>query len=433
MIPLPLAPGRSAIRRVVVALIAFLFLLDLGIDLHYTHKYGGIDLRDKVMGGRMLFTHRSIYTYKWQPGDPEQWLDPNDDPAAELNRYTGTPAQSLLFATIAWLPFGTLKYLWTALHYLLFAATLMLLSRNVPPDERLLLWSGAVLLMLSTVHWHLHVERAQTYILFGFAMAGVLCFAAREGRRPLLWIGVLLALLAAMKPTYAVLGLPFLLARRWPVVISGLATGAILVCLFLVLGLMDDWQAYFQAMSKWTTASFDTGGPPDGSLPAGQPAVVEGLANLRERKSFEVEDSSLQGIAAAMLGRVLSPLHCQVIMLLGIGVLMVLFARKAARMSTTDLFLLGFVAWTWAIICLPAPRFGYQYVQWLAPLVVLVRDRSRYPPGGLLLIACGALFALRIFAFAVPYSYLLGEGLMLLGLVQVLWARPGPAPRPVGS
>lgn len=418
-------PSRGLLR-VLQLLLALFFLINLGIDAYYTRKYGGIDLRDKVMGGRMLFSGTSIYTFKWHAGDDVRLFDPNDAPSAELNRYTGSPAQSLLFSSLNRMDFGTIRITWLLAQYGLFALCVWLFARGADKMDRTLLWASAVVLMLCSIHWHLHVERGQIYVLFGAAMA-VIAYLSLTGS---IWsqrfTGAILTVLVVMKPTYAVLGLPYLFARRWNVVAGGLVSLVGLVALFGALGLFDDWQNYFAAMQRWSVANFDTGADRTAELMRGGPSIVEGLTNLRERKAFDVEDDSLRGLASFIHGQDLSPRVCQMFTLVGFVVLFPLFIRRFRSMTGPDLFLLAFLGWWWTIFCLPAPRYDYQYVQWLAPLLLIIRDRRHYAPEGLALLIAGALFGLRLFSFAVPFSYLLGEVLMLLGVLVILWVRYRP-------
>ena len=57
-----------------VALVLLLrgFRLSLGDVL----TYGGVDFRNRVVGSRVLLEGHDPYTFVWQPGMPEELLDP---------------------------------------------------------------------------------------------------------------------------------------------------------------------------------------------------------------------------------------------------------------------------------------------------------------------------------------------------------------------
>jgi hypothetical protein len=226
----------------------------------------------------------------------------------------------------------------------------------------------------------------------------------------------MLAVLVALKPPFALLGMPFVLARRWPVVLAGTVAALVLVGVFAASGTIHDWKDYSAAMRQWADKDLDQGaGPPS----AEQPAVIEGMGTLRSRRAFAVEDISVRGLTAALTGAQLSARVCLMIGLVLVLAVLGAFAGQWRSLSDIDLLLLGFVACILATISLPAPRFSYQLVLWLGPLLVVVRDRRRYPAGAVIALLVGALSGLRVFGW-VPHSYAVGECVMLAAMLSAL-------------
>ncbi len=335
-----------------------------------------------------------------------------------------------MFAAVGALPFAAIRIGWTIVQYLLFVSAVLLLARHMRGGERVLLWAAGIVLVLSSAHWHMHVERGQVYLLFSFLMVVAFVLAERGDRRALLVLGGLIAVLAVFKPPFALLGLPFLLARRWPVVIGGSIVAGGLLGLFAATGLMSDWKDYSAAMNQWAITNFDTRtGPP----PADQPVVIEGLATLRSHLQFEADDASIRGMLLTLTGRRLSPKSCLLLMAAMVIIVMGAFLHRSQRFSAVDLLLLGFVVWMLTVAAMPAPRITYQLVQWLGPLLIVVRDRRHYAAVGVALVVGGSLAGLRLFAL-LPHSYVWGEIVMVLGLLSLLWTRAGrhPAMAPPG-
>src|ERR1700733_6960386 len=62
--------------------------------------YRGIDLRDRLVGSRVMLAGFDPYMFDWRPGMPEQWLDPIRGDF-QLHRLTKTPMTLWLYAPLA--------------------------------------------------------------------------------------------------------------------------------------------------------------------------------------------------------------------------------------------------------------------------------------------------------------------------------------------
>src|SRR3974390_384676 len=59
---------------------------------NYSERYGGTDLRHRVVASRLLATSHSLYFYKSRPEDGDYYFDPNDKPEFLVNGTSVTPA-----------------------------------------------------------------------------------------------------------------------------------------------------------------------------------------------------------------------------------------------------------------------------------------------------------------------------------------------------
>src|SRR3954470_14128773 len=82
--------GLRPHERTLVLLAAGLIALAIGSGLtDVTGTYGGIDVRNRCVGARVLTAGMDPYTFRWQPGMPDTLLDPRHP--AEVPRVTVPP------------------------------------------------------------------------------------------------------------------------------------------------------------------------------------------------------------------------------------------------------------------------------------------------------------------------------------------------------
>lgn len=413
--------STNAARKWALALGLLAILASLAVDLHLTRKYGGVDLRDKIVSARDLLAGRSLYYDPWQPGEPERFADPSLPPGTTMTRYTGTPFQALLLAPLGQLPFGAARLAWLFLQYLLLAGALLAAFRAfVPGQDRGGVAGGAVVLLLVVLaasdSWRLHVERGQVYVIFAFLIALLFRFAA--ARRHLL-LGMTAMLLALLKPPALLIFLPLVLRstrRMW-------AGGALLLLLaagafaLLPKGLAA-WPEYASAMRAW--GGYAATGVPPVVFPDKftYPETIEGLRNLSDMHDMEFEEGSAYVILEAILFR-LPPWTAYAGVLLYFTITAFLFRHRFRHFTRQELLLWGFTGWVAFMMLMPAPRFNYQFVLWAAPLCYLllqVPHRSFLFRAGLLVAAILVLGGWSL----LPVNVLLAEVALLALLLYCL-------------
>ncbi len=223
-------------RRLVAGI---LLLLLLGQAVRFSAislKSGSVDLRNRVVSSRLLKTACNPYTYHWEEGDPERYLDPNDLLPVGPNRCTASPAVLLVLKPLASLPWPRLVKAWLLLQWLLAALCTFLLwqIRNEP---RTLALSA---LVFSSGAWFMHLERGQTSILY----TCVLILSAWLSQRNVSASGAVWGVAALLRPSALVFAIPFLIVRQWRWLAGGLV---VLGAGFLVSG-FPIWRDYWSAM-----------------------------------------------------------------------------------------------------------------------------------------------------------------------------------------
>lgn len=413
--------SRNKVLLLALALIALFSLL---IDFHCTRKYAGIDLRDKLVGSRSLIAGRSLYFEPWRPGEPETFADPMVPAGAEMTRYTGTPFQALLTAPLAILPYKVARFAWLPLQYalLILAAWLAAMAVGQGTYERVRAITIVLAIMLASSSWRLHVERGQLYVLPAFLIACI--FAATIKGRPLL-AGVLETVLILIKPTYGLLLAPLIFSFRPKYVTGGLITlGAATLCFAVIPKGFLAWQEYAQAMEIWQHGMEEGPKPPPGAIHFPYPSPIEGVTDPASSHPMSFQNGSilsiLHGFGIMIPGWITAVTYAA---FLAAGA--VVLRKRLQRLGPVGLLLVGYCCWTVLMWLLPAPRFNYQAVHWVAPLVAVLISFPKKPYAWrVAAIITAALFlgAWKI----VPLTYLLAD-MMMVGLTGwLLWKGTSP-------
>jgi hypothetical protein len=187
-------------------------------------------------------TGEDPYTFVWQPGMPEELLDPVYD--KDAHRLTVSPPTLLLYAPLAPLAWRTIRFVSFIAEWLAMLGSLMLLARSLPEQrQRVLLLLAAVLFVIATDVWRLHLERGQVYVFHLLALSAAI-YWSRHGDVDSLLAGVALGLLGLMRPNLIVIAPALLLTRRLRMSGAMLATIAIGVLATLPALPASSWQSY---------------------------------------------------------------------------------------------------------------------------------------------------------------------------------------------
>jgi hypothetical protein len=148
-------------------LAAFSFLLSMVI----AYKYGGVDLRNKVVGARLLLKGINPYIVPPKPPEDEWFLDPVQRYPGR-SRVTVTPPVLLFYGIFAWVPYSLQRFIWAIMEWIAMVATLFFLLKNAGSDKvRYYLTCFCLVFFCSQYFWMLHIERGQYYIYLAFLLS----------------------------------------------------------------------------------------------------------------------------------------------------------------------------------------------------------------------------------------------------------------------
>jgi hypothetical protein len=265
----------TALERMLLR-VALCVVLCVAVRTYVDNRtYSGDDLRNRVVGARVMLAGYDPYTFFWMPGMPEELLDPVHEPKA--HRLTISPPTLLFYAIGAPLPFKTLRFISFILEWLAMIASLVLLARSLPEQrQRVVFLLGATLFVLATDIWRLHLERGQVYVFQLLALSAAIAWS-RRGQVDSIAAGIALGVLALMRPNLLVIAPALLLIRQWRSSGAMLATVGVGIAVAFLMLPTSSWQSYLDVGDQYYRAVDDPDmGPDDFPAPA-HTGPVEGV------------------------------------------------------------------------------------------------------------------------------------------------------------
>jgi hypothetical protein len=435
----------------VLLLLGGLFVLQHVIrrDIRYTKEYPA-DLRNRIVGARMIEDGVSPYFYKWKNGDGLRYYDPQAFDVNQPSITTSTPFLHRLLIPIADLPQAQILVVWLVIQYLLLTAMTVFALWMAKTAEQRQAVVLLVLLFLLTNAWKSHTWEGQTYILIPFF--SLLTFALIRQGRSFGWgaaAGTAAACLALVRPNTLLFFLPFLfLLRRYPLswkiafVIPGLILGGWILSSRQETGLWRDYARMLREQVKVHQDLQRTGRQNDPDPHYKQWEGVDMEAALGASGAEPVKVYSENGNVFVLFQNIFHrKLSVTVLETLGIAVVVVLLGlyalqRPGQEWELSRVAIFAFCLYMVTDLFSPVYRHQHYGVQWLMPLLIAAatyetRNRRWY---GLLLVA------LLLSCVHLPFIKMgntIGEYLLMLGLLGLtlfpgaVWPRkPLPAAGP---
>lgn len=112
------------LSAIAITIVAFV------VDLKSTLTYPGTDLRNRVVGARLMLEGIDPYFFKWYPGLPDLFYDPLDVPDEVLSKLSVPPTVLVLHSIIAKLPYLQQKILWLIVQWSAFLGTVLIFIKG---------------------------------------------------------------------------------------------------------------------------------------------------------------------------------------------------------------------------------------------------------------------------------------------------------------
>ena len=367
----------NKILSILVILALIISVLGFMVDFSNTLNYGAVDLRNRVVGARLLLEGKDPYYFKWQPGMSDRLLDPLDDPKRMVSRVTVPPTVLILQAPLARLNYLTQKIIWFLLQWGLFLGTVAIFYKLAASSiKRNLLLIISLLFFSGSYFWRFHVERGQIYILYVFLLSCAYWLAQKPFKtfkHNHILSGFLVGLTASFRPPVVLMFIPMFLYKQWRLLIGSIV--GVLSGLFISFALAGTliWQNYLSAIKGYTEPSSGTNLGNSPNINIIYPEQIEGMNNVAKYINFNSRDTSFINFFQLKLGLDIDPRIFLV--LLGVVLLAIsLFIYKNRRNGNTInlVFISGVFIYLISEYFIPTPRSTYNNVQWIMPVALII-------------------------------------------------------------
>jgi len=405
-------------------------------DIHYDKEYPG-DLRNRIVGARMIEDGHSPYFYKWRKGDGLRYYDPDNFDTLRPSVNTSTPFMHHLLRPLADQPQATISQYWLGLEYLLLTTmTLFAFYCAATTGQK---WAVVTisLLFLLTNAWKCQVSHGQTYLLIpAFAMMLFACLRRRENIGWALLGGLAAACIVLIRPYAIFFFLPLLLhirtfPRQW--LLSFLVPGLLLTGWILAshweYSLWNDYTRMLQEQLKvHQELPHDIQyNEPDPHYPhwEGVNKAIAGDAMAHTLSKVYSENGNVFVLYRLLLHRKLPVAALGALSLATILSLTAIFflgrrsaqnVSPAADLTRTVIF--GFCLYMIADLFSPIYRHQYYTVQWIFPLLLAGSIWSPQKWIWYVAIAAGLLLSIVHLPF-LKMANTIGEYMILLALLAI--------------
>ena len=100
----------------------------------YVYKYGGVDLRNRVVGARLFLKGINPYIAQAKPPENECFLDPCQRYPGR-SRTTVTPPVLLFYGTLSNVPYSYQRFIWLIIEWIAMIASLLLLLKSTGSEK----------------------------------------------------------------------------------------------------------------------------------------------------------------------------------------------------------------------------------------------------------------------------------------------------------
>jgi len=353
--------------------LGLLLIISFVLDCRNVRAGGTIDFRNRITGTRVFQMGQDPYHYKWNANEPPELCDPYNNPALPISKVTVTPTLLMLNLPLAPLAYRGAQFMWLTIQWILLLGTGYVWWNLISPLWKRWLWAFAIAGFTYTVAWRHHADRGQAYVLMVFLLSCWLAIIRSEKYKNSVWGGMLVGLLAALRPPLLLILVPYQ-ALRCRKQLLGSLVGLVLFVGMPMLWNASSWKQYQSGMETWSQLYRDGNHNP---RPPAQafPAEIEGvlLDVLGHFGNIPFADTSIFALFRSF-GINSVPALPAALFLAGV---MSLWFWHSRNKSETSL-LIGMAAWTFLIdLFLPAYRNSYTDVMILnlvALLIVYQRD-----------------------------------------------------------
>ena len=252
------------------------------------------------------------------------------------------------------------------------------------------------------------------YILFVFLI--ILSYWLVKKKDNYILSGFILGLTASFRPPVILMGIPFLIKRKWNFILSGLSGMLISFVSSLFIAPLSIWKSYFNSMEFHEKFHLLIIRP---TYSFYHKIVVDGIKDAIFSANLQIEDSSIQDMFRILFHLKVKALILELSLIVCILVLIVFLWRRIIKTKSNELlFYIGIIFLIISSFFLPAARLSYMNIYWLFPfslIVIKTNDIKNILKPELVFVLIG--IALNTMFFIFPKGVILSDYLILLYLV----------------
>ncbi len=340
-------------------------------DIENTSLFGGIDLRNRVVGSRLIKAGYDPYFFKWNNSFSDFFLDSRDHPNIPVSRVTVPPTVLQLHSFFSELPYKIQRYLWMFIQWLLLIFSIYFFSKS---EKNLiktkLIWITSLFFMAGSYVFRLHVERGQIYILFIFLFSIAYYIYQDKKKFSSILSGIIIGYTTALRPPMCLIGVPFLLYKKWRFIVGQIIGFIIGILTSFIFVNFKIWKSYFTAMDIHEKVHL---GILKMSAERYPYINIEDTRDLWMGAQLPISDSSIQGIFFNFFNiRIPSNFLIIGLIICLIVFIALLLRLKIKAVNIKVLFFYGSLMVLISEFFIPAARFSYNNVIWLIPLSLII-------------------------------------------------------------
>ena len=434
---------RKPLKTIYYGLLLLAMMNSICIDVR-TSLPMPADMRNRLVGARMMKDGLSPYFYIWKTGGPERYYDTYVGPNAYVSLSTSTPFFHAIMGSLFDMPQYQINIIWMIIQYMCLIGCVLLAVFSLPERYRNHAFKIAAffaVLFSYTDGWRIHIHQDQNYIFI--PLLALACFYCIQQKN-----NVFYYFLFAMAATSMILLRPITVLFFTPLVFyplryykMGVATSIALVVYIIFVWFTpiqkQNWTEYFQSMKVHIEnhQSLKPILPPVANDPISIKnlegvSIVSGYDSLKVAQlNQRAENSNFFIFYNKITGGKISILAMS-IMGVGLGIILLLpmfvYIKRKVILPSFLLFILGFAVYNTYEFFTPVTRLAYHWVQILFPILLVVVWQRKIYLLPLIFLLLGMLLSMGIFT-SIKMVHNLGEGLVMLALLycvyRPLWNR----------
>jgi len=392
------------------------------------------DLRNRVVGARLIKDGYSPYFYKWKNGDGARYYDPKAFDTLKVSNITASPFFHHLLYPLAELSQREISVWWLVIEYVMFSlSVLMALALSATDNQKLLVFITGGLFLL-TEGWKVHVLAGQNYLFVPFlAMLFYYFFSCKKNLVMAFLAGLVAVVLVLVRPNMLIFFIPFLLLYKQHYSKSYLIAFFSPVVLICILTLADKkerslWIDY--KLSIVEQIKLHQKLSPMGHVNDRDPHYVkwegmdrEEMNRLAREQPVPIysENGNVFVIAGILFHRKISIIALSfacIVCLLSLFLICLLFQRRKKMYTLAEIALISFCFYMLTDFFSPVYRWQYYTVQWLFPIMVA---SSAYKPSQRkwFFIAGAGLILNILNGGPIPFKHTAGEYILLVSFITL--------------